>query len=58
MTVIYRMPPLRAPRAPHGSLVGGYQLSFLVSAGIVFVTIGVMALPGRGPRGRVDQNVS
>ena len=44
-------------RAAHSSLAGGYQLSFLVSAGIVAVTIGVMALPGRGPRGRVNQNV-
>ncbi len=41
--------------AAHGSLVSGYQLSFLVSAGIVAVTIAVTALPGRGPRNRVSQ---
>jgi uncharacterized protein (DUF849 family) len=34
------------------------QLSFLVSAGIVAVTIAVVALPGRRPRGRVNQNAS
>jgi MFS family permease len=34
-------------RAAHGSLASGYQLSFLVSAGIVAVTIAVMVLPGR-----------